>query len=304
MNSVHLFADMKRLPPFAALRAFDAAARRLSFKDAAAELGLTPTAVSHQIRRLETDAETQLFHRLTRSIVLTSAGERFAHEVSPALDKIRSAYFELNRSNQTEAVVISAGPLFSSRWLAPRLSEFAVTHPEIELRLHPSQRVVSQKPSEVDITIAWGMGGWPGVQSRKLLGLNVTPVLSPELAEMLGAPVTLEALAESPLLHHRDTAAWQNWFAARGMAVDKPNGSVLEDANVLWQAAIFGQGAMLGYVEFIHDDIRSGRLLQPLDDVSPVSDAYFLVTPEQPVSKSAAKVAEWLLQQASSQDDS
>ena len=295
---------MSRLPPFAALRAFEAAARYLSFKDAAAELGLTPTAVSHQIKRLEADAGSQLFQRHTRSVTLTPAGERFAQQVSPALEMIRSAYLELNNSNRTEVVKVSAGPLFSSRWLAPRLSDFAVAHPEIELRLHHSAKEILQQPSYVDITIAWGTGDWPGVQSRKLLELNVTPMLAPSLASRLGAPMTFEILAETPLLHHRDTAAWENWFAARGIQVEKPKGAILEDANVLWQAAILGQGAMLGYVEFIQEDVRSGRLTQPLEDVSPVREAYYLVTTEKSLSGPASKVLEWFLGQVADRFES
>ena len=289
---------MSRLPPFSALRAFDAAARHLSFKDAAAELGLTPTAVSHQIKRLEAEADAQLFHRRARAVTLTAAGERFAHEVAPALQRLKDAYRRLEGARSHETVVVGAGPIFSSRWLAPRLSEFAAAHPEIDLRLHYSPADFWRRAQEFDIAIAWGQGDWPGVPSQKLLSLTTTPVLTPALCDQIGPIRRPSDLLDAPLLHHRDTRAWGYWFGVRGLQLNGAAGAVFEDANVAMQAALFGQGVMLGYVEFIQDDLRAGRLIQPLDDLAPAPEAYHLIIADSPEAGAVRSVADWLVQQA------
>lgn len=289
---------MNRLPPFAALRAFEAAARHLSFKKAAAELGLTPTAVSHQIKRLEKEANAELFHRQVRSISLTPAGERFARDIAPALQGLKDAYRALNGARQLETVVIGAGPIFSSRWLAPRLSDFAAAHPGIDLRLHSSQTDFWRRAQDFDIAIAWGLGDWPGARSAPLLRLTTTPVLSPRLAEQVGAIEKPGDLLGAPLLHQRDAKAWRRWFADRGLAMDEANGAVLEDANVAMQAALFGQGVMLGYTEFVQDDVRAGRLILPLNDLTPAREAYHLIITAPQVSRPTQAVAEWLTKQA------
>ncbi len=289
---------MSRLPPFAALRAFEAAARHLSFKEAAAELGLTPTAVSHQIKRLERDANAQLFRRHVRSITLTSAGERFARDIAPALQGLKDAYNILEGARETETVVIGAGPIFSSRWLAPRLSEFAAVHPGIDLRLHYSPTEFWRRAHEFDIAIAWGTGDWPGVRAMPFLKLKATPVLAPGLADRLGPVDSATDLLAAPLLHQRDTRAWRIWFEDRGLQIDENKGAVFEDANVALQAALFGQGVMLGYDEFMRADIRAGRLIQPLDDLSEVAEAYHLIIGDQSSSVATRAVADWLIAQA------
>ena len=289
---------MSRLPPFAAIRAFEAAARHLSFKEAAAELGLTPTAISHQIKRLEHEANAKLFRRQTRSITLTQAGERFARDITPALQSLRDAYRMLESARHQEAVVVGAGPIFSSRWLAPRLSEFAATHPNIDLRLHYSPAEFWRRAQEFDIAVAWGDGDWPSVRSQRMLNLSATPVLAPSLADQIGPVRNPSDLLQYPLLHHRDSVAWRKWFDEHGLEVDATKGAVFEDANVAMQAALFGQGVMLGYVEFIQDDLRAGRLIQPLDDLVAVSEAYHLIIADSAPSEAVSAVAEWLIAQA------
>ncbi len=288
---------LDRLPPFAALRAFDVAARRLSFKEAAAELGVTPTAISHQIKRLEQDVGATLFHRRARSISLTPSGERFAAAIVPAMQKLRGAYRDLQGAGHTNVVTIGAGPLISSRWLAPRLSDFAAKHHEIELRLHHARSDIWRRMHEFDIVIAWGLGDWPDIHTEELLDLNVTPTFAPGLtdAEKVSSPGDLLNL---PLLHLKNTVGWRDWFEARGLQLDERGGAIFEDANVLQQAALYGQGVALGYVEFIADDLRTGRLIQPLNEVTKVKDAYFAtVTDDQP-SLPVRRTWSWLMDQA------
>jgi LysR family glycine cleavage system transcriptional activator len=288
---------MVSLPPFAALRAFEAAARHLSFKDAAAELGLTPTAISHQVKLLEGLSKQRLFIRRTRRVELTEAGQAFAGALTPAFDAIARAYGKLSEDRARQTVTLGAGPLFASRWLAPRLGDLWTKHPEIDLRLHHSPLPVDQQLGQFDLAIAWGRGNWSGVTVEPLLRVEVTPVLSPHgRAEgcRLGAPKDLLAL---PLLHHRNLEGWRQWLAAAGVVLDEPPPGIrFEDANVLLQAALAGQGAALGIVPFIEDELSAGRLIRPFDLAIDPGEAYYLITPEGALDRAAVGlVRDWLL---------
>ena len=290
---------MKRLPPFAALRAFDAASRRLSFREAALELGLTPTAISHQIRRLEAEAGETLFERRARAVALTPAGQRFAAEVAPALRKLESAYDRLSNGAPRAVVALGAGPIFSSRWLAPRLSDFAAAHPDIELRLHHAQGEVWRRAGEFDIAVAWGDGRWPGARARKLLSASLAPVAAPDLIARLGGTASGEDLARTPLLHHRDHGEWRMWLEAAGSGAEADlSGPVFDDANVLLQAALAGQGAMMGYVDLIAPDIASGALVRLSQTSLPAAGAYYLIVADATAEAPATRVADWLLRRA------
>lgn len=289
---------MDPLPPFAALRAFDAAARHLSFKEAAAELGLTPTAISHQIRRLEQEAGIALFQRSARAVTLSEAGERFARQVSPALRQIEAGFATLKRAEERQVVVIGAGPIFLSRWLAPRLARFAASHPDIDLRLHNSPTEIWRRAGEFDIAVAWGEGRWPGVGATRLLELGATPLLAPSMADRIGLPSGMPALSVAPLLHYRSTSPWTAWLSDRGLESPSSEGAIFEDANVLTQAALSGHGVMLGCPRLLADDLASGRLIQPFRDVAAVEQAYYLLEPMRPGSRAAAEVRGWLHAQA------
>lgn len=289
---------MQALPPFAAIRAFEAAARHLSFKEAAQELGLTPTAISHQIRQLERLTGRALFIRHTRRVELTVDGRRFADDVAPALDALATAFARLRDSSGRDSVTLGAGPIFASRWLVPRLARFWDHHPGIDLRLHHSPLPVWQQIAQFDLAIAWGAGGWPGVVSEPLLRIEVSPVVSPELAGHLSDPPSPEQLLSLPLLHHRNQTGWREWLRAVGvtMPVDLP-GIVFEDANVMTQAALSGRGAALGILPFVADELSSGRLVQPFPLSVDPGDAYFLIYRQRALANDAvASVRQWLLE--------
>ena len=288
---------MAPLPPFAALRAFDAAARHLSFRDAAEELGLTPTAVSHQIRRLEDLADAKLFQRRVRAVALTDAGTRFAAEIAPSLRAIEASFAALRKTEEKRVVVIGAGPVFLSRWMAPRLSAFAATYPDIDLRLHNSPADLWRRADEFDISIAWGRREWPDRAATPLLHLTATPLVAPSLIEGRGALGAADIL-ELPLLHHWDDGAWRNWFARHGLSLPAHESATFEDANVLSHAANCGQGVMLGCASLFGDDIRAGRLAKPFEEAQPVDAAYYLLSPNRHESAASVIVRDWLLHQA------
>lgn len=285
------------LPPFAAVRAFDAAARHLSFKDAALELGLTPTAISHQIKQLESLCGQPLFIRHTRKVELTPNGQSFAEAITPAIEAIASAFARLSAAPGRSNVTLGAGPIFSSRWLVPRLSAFWAAHPGIDLRLHHSPLPVWQQMAQLDLAVAWGRGNWPGLQCKPLLRIEVSPVFAPSLLAGEAVPERCDDLLSLPLLHHRDDGAWRQWFETAGLApAGSLPGTVFEDANVLLQAALAGRGVALGILQFIGDELAAGRLLRPFDIAMSPEDGYFLIYPEAALKNEASlAVIEWLL---------
>lgn len=289
---------MHKLPPFASLRAFESAARHMSFKNAALELGLTPTAISHQIKQLESLSGQMLFTRHVRRVELTPQGHAFAEAIGPAIEAMGAAYEKLSAGVDRKTVTLGAGPIFAARWLVPRLADFWDAHPGVDLWLHHSPLPVWRQMEQFDLAIAWGKGDWPGLDCTPMLRITVTPVLAPALLERYGAPETPTDLRGLPLLHHRDGDGWRQWFEGSGVAVPHPlPGTVFEDANVLLQAALSGRGAALGIVQFIGDELGAGRLIRPFPSQVDPGDAYFLIhRPNALASEAIAAAKDWLLQ--------
>ena len=288
---------MRKLPPFAAIRAFEAAARHGSFKRAAAELHLSPTAISHQVSQLEQLTGRALFVRKIRRVEPTEAARELLRALSPALDAMADAFAALAAADRRRAVTIGAGAIFASRWLAPRLATLWRRHPDVDLRVHHSPLPVHTRLADVDLAVAWGDGRWPGMTVTPLLRIDVTPVLAQACLTGGRTPTTPTQLLSLPLLHHRDHEGWQQWLAAAGT---RPRGAltgvVFEDANVLLQAVLAGQGVGLGILPFIGEELASGRLLRPFELAVDPGAAYYLVHRPGALDKPAVRaVHEWLL---------
>lgn len=290
---------MRKLPPFAAIRAFEAAARHLSFKEAAAELGLTPTAVSHQIRQLEADCDHPLFRRKVRQVELTPQGHMLAEAVGPALDAIAAAYTRLSGGLNRSSVSLATGPIFASRWLVPRLAQFWKQHPDIDLWIHHSPLPVWRQMAQSDLAVAWGSGDWPGLASMPLLRIQVAPVLSPDFLASCRPLQQPSEILGLPLLHYRSDKGWRQWLDVAGVASHGPlSGPVFEDANVLLQATLAGRGVSLGIIGFVEDEVMSGRLVQPFPDRVDPGEAYHLVwRKDVPETEVVARVRQWLIAQ-------
>ena len=284
-------------PPFAAVRAFVAAARHSSFKEAAVELGLTPTAISHQIKQLETQSGRRLFLRRPRHVELTPDGEDFAEAVIPALDAIASAFARLRAEPKRQQVMLGAGSLFTSRWLVPRLADFWSAFPAIDLWLNPSPLPVWRRLADFDLAVAWGQGNWPNTIAEPLLHIDMTPVLSPSLLNRGIDLASPEDLLSLPLLHYRDGEGWRQWLGAEGVPVPKDlPGTIFEDANVLLQTALSGRGVALGAIQLIEDDLTAGRVVQPFPKTIGLGSAYYLVCRKNALANpSVASVREWML---------
>lgn len=280
-----------------ALHTFAAAARHLSFKRAAEALNLTPTAVSHQVRALEDRLGHRLFDRRVRQVSLTLEGEELARAVLPAFETIDHAVARLVTRPDRKTVTLGAGPIFASHWLAPRLGEFWRANPKIDLRLHHSPLPVHQQMERYDLAIAWGVGDWPGLEADPLMRVTVSPVVSPAWSDAMQSPIRPEDLPNLPLLHQADHAGWRQWLEAAGVAVDGDlSGTIFEDANVLLQAALEGQGIALGVLPLVADEISTGRLVRPWGlEVEP-AQAYFLIhRPGVLERDSVARVRDWLV---------
>ncbi|MDH3667999.1 MAG: LysR substrate-binding domain-containing protein [Paracoccaceae bacterium] len=290
---------MKRqLPPLPALRAFEAAARRGSFKDAAEELGVTPTAVSYQIKRLEEQLGAALFERRVRQVDLTSTGEALHLATAQALDRIENEWARLRHDRST--VVLLIGPMAAGRWLVPRMTDFWKENPRIDLRLHHSARTYNLEAADADLAIAYGEGKWPQYTVEPLIQVEMTPVVSPTLLDETGPVGGADDLMRLPLIHERDRQDWDRWIAENCSAGTSPKTDIMiQDANVALHAAINGQGVALGIIQFIHDDLAAGRLVRPVETTVRPTRAYYLLTrPNWPMNPAMRRVYEWLKQAA------
>ena len=209
---------MRHLPPLAALRAFEAAARHLSFKRAAAELAVTPTAISHQIRLLEDQIGLKLFERRPRLLLLTPEGQRLYPVLRDGFDAFARAMASLNTRRSRTVVTLSATRAFTSRWLVPRTTSFAAAHPGMDLRLHAADEPVDFRGATVDVAIRYGRGSFPGLKAEELFRDEFAPVASPHLG--LREPGDLR---RQTLIHFewyrtdRETPIWPRWLALAGM---------------------------------------------------------------------------------------
>ncbi|MBT9502745.1 MAG: LysR family transcriptional regulator [Burkholderiaceae bacterium] len=262
-----------------ALRCFEAAARLLSFTQAAAELHVTQAAVSHQVRALEEALGQPLFERRPRQVRLTAAGERLVGVLSSSFDRIDELLGQLKqRERQTQSLQLAVTPSFSSRWLMPRLPRFWDAHPDIELHLHHSTQGDALSRGTAEAAVVWTAAPPPRLWSQRLFGTVLTPVCSPTLprtAQPLDEPA---ALRHYPLLHEDSHADWARWMQAAGVAdVPVRQGQLIDDSNALLMAAMAGRGLALGRLALIEEDLHAGRLLRPFELNIVAEGAYWLL---------------------------
>ena len=289
-----------RLPPMNTLRAFEAAARYLSFTLAAEELHITQAAVSHQIKVLEQALGVRLFRRLNRAIRLTEEGQEFVSEVRMALNHLAVAVEKLAAPDAGGPLTISVLPSFASKWLVPRLGRFRDKHPEIDVRISPSIQLTDFQRDDVDLVVRFGGGDYEGLHSVRLMTENFFPVCSPALLEGPNALRKPEDLRHHTLLHDDAYVDWTMWLLVAGVeGVDPRQGPFFTDSALVVQAAVEGQGVALARGALAAGDIVAGRLIKPFDIVISAKNAYYVVSPK--ATSHHPKVAafrEWLLEEA------
>ena len=290
---------MRRLPPLGALRAFEAAAKHLSFTRAAAELCVTQAAISHQIRQLEAWLGVRLFERRGHALKLTAKGETYLPELAGALDRIAAATVRLMEPDE-RPLRITVLPSFASRWLVPRLEAFRALHPAIDVRLDSSADVWPFATERFDLGIRSGLGKWTGLKADLIARETLSPVCSPKLADGPPAIRVPADLCHVRLLHDTPRQAWQHWCDEAGVhGLDMETGASFNDASLALQAAVEGQGVALGRLMLAQDELRSGRLVQPFDIVLPNDYSYWLVYPPAVLNRpNAAAFRTWLLSEA------
>ena len=266
-----------RLPPLTALRAFDAAARHMSFAKAADELNVSPAALSFQIKSLEDHLGLPVFRRLNRAVELTDAGRALVPGTRDGFGALTAAWRGARRLADTSTITVTAGPAFTAKWLAPRMFAFAQSHPEIELRFTATLRLLDFDRDDVDVAIRFGLPHDEKAYARSIIKEWVTPMMSPELAETIKTPADL---MEATLLHQDDLAFlkpgvhWSAWFAAADLGAPPPGGLRFSQADHALDSALTGAGVVLGRVSLAARDLAAGRLVMPFD-LSLTTDAHY-----------------------------
>lgn len=278
---------LRPLPPLNALRAFEATARHSSFTRAAAELHVTPAALSHQIRGLEDYLGHRLFHRKSRAIALTAAGELIYPGLNAAFTQIHRTIELLNQTRDDRILVVSTPPGFTAKWLAPRLYRFLTANPEIDTRISSTQTFANFTSDGVDVAIRNGHAPFPGLFSERLFAARMIPVLSPRLLSELGEMKTPLDLKRAPIIHDdslvglSDWPKWADWFRQAGVDgdIDAGRGLRFNSADHALEATIEGAGVLLANKALACDDLRIGRLVAPFKIEATAERAFYLVCP-------------------------
>ena len=294
---------MRRLPPLAALRAFEAAGRNENFTSAAAELGMTQAAVSYQVRLLEERLSAPLFVREKGRVRLSALGSRLLPALTTAFDTIEST-FSSHRQEDESQLTVTTTYTFANTWLAWRVGAFPMEHPDLAVRMTTSNAIVDLRSGEADVAVRAGPGGWEGLDCDRLFDSLFTPVASPEYIaateRSLGRSLEPSDLLDLQLISQSDDW-WGQWFADNGVETDQTNalrpGVRLDNQANEGHAAMAGQGLALLTPFLWSGDIAAGRLVVPFPDrVSNRGWAYWLVAP--PERRKVPKIKrfrEWLV---------
>jgi LysR family transcriptional regulator, glycine cleavage system transcriptional activator len=290
---------MNGLPSLNGLRAFEAAARHLSFTRAAAELNVTQTAISHQIRRLEEQLGLRLFIRRSRTLLLTREAQEYLPAVRAAFEDLRLATERLQRPEKAQLLTVSTIASLAAKWLLPRLASFQDAHPGIEVRISTSNHLVDFRREEVDVAIRYGRGRWPGLDARWLMAEDIFPVCSPALLRGPRPLKTPQDLAHHTLIHASTSREdWQVWLTAAGLpkALAARPGLTFDLSLMAQQAAMDGLGVALGRSVYVEADIAAGRLVVPFDVKLPAEAGFYVVAPQETAeTPKIAVFRDWLI---------
>ena len=273
----------RRLPNLNQLRAFEAAARLLSFKDAASELFVTQAAISHQVKALEQDIGHQLFHRHGREVSLTEEARRFVADITPALDQIAEATATLKSTGIAGTLKLSVVGFYADRVMRPYLAEFKALYPELQLEFSYTKDVIDFSTADIHAALRSGEGHWKGLASIEIYNKSV-PICSPSMVEGLELPVSAEKVARLPLATTKGrSTGWLDWFSAAGID-DTSNLDFIEfdDAGLAYDFATSGRGVALFFdLPLIQHELSTGSLVI-INPLAIEKRAICLVYPEAP----------------------
>ncbi|RAW88997.1 LysR substrate-binding domain-containing protein [Photorhabdus laumondii] len=297
---------MSSILPLLALRAFTEVGRRGSVKAAAAAMGVSPGAVSQQIRILEDRIGFALFLRTPKGIKLTAKADRVYETLLLSFDNIDKSIKSLKAMQFEHKVSINTTSSFAASWLIPRLKNFNEKYPNIEVNIEASNELVDLKRSSTDIAVRHGLGNYPGLISTRLIAPVLIPVGTPELLGS-GPPINhVEDCLNYPLLQDSDRSDWHLWLKAHGIneGAKARQGSSFEDDFLLARAALTGQGLALVPEFCVEEELRSGRLNVALEKKWPSRFAYYAVTLPETLSRpEIVNIIDWLVEQSNLSDD-
>lgn len=292
--------------PLNALRAFEAAARCLSFQAAAEQLFVTPAAVSHQVKRLEAYLGVKLFHRGHRAVELTAEGDALAASLG---EWFASLDLALDRAIAPTAAHLRVSTMesFAAKWLAPRLHRFHRDCPDLKLRIETGNEPADFVRDGIDVAIRYGPGGYNGVRAERFLEAPAFPVCAPALADGQPPPTTPDDLRRHTLLHDESAAGragvpdWAAWLQACGVdEVDAARGPVFASIYLAQEAAVAGHGIALGVAPLVEDDLRRGRLIKPFEPVLANAYGFWIVRRQgDDTSPAVEAFCRWLRSEAS-----
>jgi LysR family glycine cleavage system transcriptional activator len=283
------------LPPLSALRAFEAVARRASFKAAAAELFVTPTAISHQIRQLETWLGVRVLDRSPRAVSLTPSGTELYEAAASSFAEISRAVSRVRQGPAPAPLTLSATSGFLSQWLVPRLAELRRVLPDLDLRLNADEAVVALRAGSVDVAIRYGKGPYPGAEATALRADSFAPVCSPTLNLS-----RLSELRRATLLHvegrrvPQPSPTWARWCARAGVTgVKTEAGLRFTDGLHAVQAAIAGQGVVIASLVLVADALGSELLIQPFAKTLRGATYHFVCAPDLRTRADVVSLRTW-----------
>ena len=298
----------RRLPPLNSLRAFEAAARHLSFKAAAEELNVTPAAISQQVRALEEQCGRPLFRRLTRALELTEAGSAAAPLLGEGFDRLAEGSEAMRSTEPSRVITVSTAPSFGAKWLLPRLERFRAAHPDYDVRVDATDTPARFSGDGVDVALRYGAGQYPGLRAERLLAQVTEPVCAPELVDGEPPLRTPQDLRHHTLLHvewarlKEGAPNWGMWLRAAGVeGVDAERGPRFSYESLALAAAVAGQGVALIGRAVAEDDLAAGRVVHPFPGGTTQTTAfcYYVVYP--PARAEEPKVRafrDWVMKEA------
>ncbi|MBO68879.1 MAG: transcriptional regulator [Acidiferrobacteraceae bacterium] len=294
------------MPSLNALKAFESAGRHMSFTVAARELNVTPAAISHQIKALESYLGAKLFHRRSRSLELTAAGQACLPGLRQGFDHLIAAIERVKSAAAIEPLVISAPPIFGAKWLVPRIAEFSVAHPEVQIRIDPLQSISKLDGRETDVAIRFGRGRYPGLRAHRLMKQEVFPVCSPILLEgkyPLLSPSDLKwhtLIHFDPNFHDPDWPQWEKWLsAAKINNIDINSGPRFSSPNFTIQAVLQGQGVALAVSLMADELVSQSRLIRLFNVNYPGNYGYYSVMSDEKSEEPRIKAFwNWLVSEA------
>lgn len=288
---------IKRLPPLNSLRAFESAARNLSFTKAAEELFVTQAAVSHQIKTLEEFLGLKLFVRRNRSLLLTEEGQSYFLDIKDIFSSLQDSTNKLLERSEKGALTISLPPSFAIQWLVPRLSDFNKQQPDIDVRIKAVDKDEGSLIEDVDVAIYYGKGHWSGLRADKLYQEFLIPLCSPLLLTGAHPIHSLDDLASMTLLHDSSRKDWKQFFRENHLEhMNVNHGPIFSHSTMVLQAAVHGQGIALGNNVLAQPEIESGRLVAPFDKVLMTDNAFYVVCNEKQADVGRiATFRDWML---------